>query len=99
MWCTASSRWYVHALRRGSASRSFSTASSAPGAILGTPFGKAVSELTVGVPKEMHAGERRVAQSPEAVAGLVKKGWSVRYFAVSNSNCERDIDRQQTCGG
>ena len=39
-----------------------------------TPYG----EMTIGVPKETAALERRVAQSPESVAKLVKEGFSVK---------------------
>jgi H+-translocating NAD(P) transhydrogenase len=42
------------------------------------PNGIAYSELTIGVPKETHANERRVAQTPESVARLVKAGFKVR---------------------
>ena len=41
--------------------------------VTGTPY----SELTIGVPKETTALERRVAQTPESVAKLTKEGWSV----------------------
>src|SRR4051812_37396150 len=33
--------------------------------------------MKVGVPKEIAAGERRVALTPDAVAGLVKGGWQL----------------------
>ena len=38
---------------------------------------KAYSELTIGVPKEIAAGERRVAQVPETVAKFHKAGFQV----------------------
>ena len=41
--------------------------------VTGTPYG----ELTIGVPKETAHLEKRVAQSPESVAKLVKEGWNV----------------------
>jgi len=36
------------------------------------------SDITVGVPKETLAGERRVAQTPTSVAALTKAGFHVR---------------------
>lgn len=40
-----------------------------------TPFG----QLSVGVPKEIYPGERRVALTPANVALLLKKGWGKVY--------------------
>ena len=37
------------------------------------PYG----QLTIGVPKEIHEGERRVALSPEAAKQLIKQGFNV----------------------
>lgn len=39
--------------------------------------GKPFAELTIGVPKETADGERRVAQTPDTVGQLVKKGFAV----------------------
>ena len=39
----------------------------------GTPY----SELTIGVPKETVALERRVSQTPESITKLTKEGWNV----------------------
>ena len=33
--------------------------------------------MRIGVPKEIHAGERRVATTPEVAAQLIKLGFSV----------------------
>jgi len=38
------------------------------------------ADVTVGVPKELLAGERRVAQTPTSVASLVKAGFHVRTY-------------------
>ena len=42
-----------------------------------TPY----TELSIGVPKELTALERRVAQTPESVGKLVKEGFTVRVEA------------------
>jgi NAD(P) transhydrogenase len=42
--------------------------------ISGTPY----SEMSIGVPKETTALERRVSQTPESVAKLVKEGFAVK---------------------
>lgn len=44
-------------------------------------FGQPITKVVVGVPKEVLPGERRVAQTPESVAGLVKKGFGVAVEA------------------
>ncbi len=36
-----------------------------------------MKEITLGVPKEIFAGERRVALTPEAVTKLRKKGFKI----------------------
>lgn len=41
--------------------------------VTGVPY----SQLTVGVPKEIHEGERRVALSPEAAKQFTKQGFKV----------------------
>lgn len=46
---------------------------SAPETLTGVPYDK----LTIGVPKEIHEGERRVALSPEAAKQLTKEGFKV----------------------
>ena len=40
-------------------------------------FGKNTSEVTIGVPKETFANEKRVALSPEATQRLIKLGFKV----------------------
>ena len=49
------------------------TDKSEPEALTGVPYDK----LTIGVPKEIHEGERRVALSPEAAKQLTKEGFKV----------------------
>ena len=49
------------------------TDKSEPESVSGVPYDK----LTIGVPKEIHDGERRVALSPEAVKQLTKQGFNV----------------------
>ena len=49
------------------------TDKSAPETLTGVPYDK----LTIGVPKEIHEGERRVALSPEAAKQLTKEGFKV----------------------
>ena len=39
---------------------------------------RSVAGTVVGVPKELEADERRIAQTPETVKELVKKGFQVR---------------------
>jgi len=41
--------------------------------VAGVPY----DQLTVGVPKEIHEGEKRVAMSPEATKQLTEKGFKV----------------------
>lgn len=36
------------------------------------------TQTSIGCPREIYAGEKRVAQSPETVAQLVKRGVEVR---------------------
>ena len=68
------------------ASRAASTTTTAPATQSATVFGKPLSALTVGVPKEVLPGERRVAQTPESVAGLVNKGFGVAVEAGAGSD-------------
>lgn len=49
------------------------TDKSEPETLTGVPYDK----LTIGVPKEIHEGERRVALSPEAAKQLTKEGFKV----------------------
>ena len=49
------------------------TDKSAQETLTGVPYDK----LTIGVPKEIHEGERRVALSPEAAKQLTKEGFKV----------------------
>ena len=49
------------------------TDKSVPESVSGVPYDK----LTIGVPKEIHDGEKRVALSPEAVKQLTKQGFNV----------------------
>lgn len=44
-----------------------------PESVAGVPY----EQLTVGVPKEIHEGERRVAMSPEATEKFTKQGFKV----------------------
>ncbi|KAG8461493.1 hypothetical protein KFE25_001097 [Diacronema lutheri] len=55
-------------------SRGTGLAQRASRALSGVPYGK----LSVGVPKETAHLEKRVAQTPETVGGLVKEGFTVR---------------------
>ncbi|XP_002166595.1 NAD(P) transhydrogenase, mitochondrial isoform X1 [Hydra vulgaris] len=43
----------------------------------GTVSGVPYNQLTVGVPKEIHTGERRVALTPQACSVLINKGFNV----------------------
>lgn len=57
------------------------------------PLGVPYSELTVGVPRESAAGERRVAQSPGSVAALTKAGFGVRVERGAGAEAQfRDAD-------
>lgn len=51
-------------------------------------FGKDVSEVTIGVPKETFANERRVALSPEATQRLVKLGFKVNIESGAGSQAD-----------
>lgn len=42
------------------------------------PLGVAVNSVTIGVPKEVSRGEKRVAITPAAAAALIKKGFNVQ---------------------
>ena len=46
---------------------------SAPEAVTGVPY----DQLTIGVPKEIHEGEKRVALSPEAAKKFIDQGFKV----------------------
>ena len=63
-----------YTLRRALSSNiSATTTSSCPLELKGIPY----NNLTIGVPREVFSGERRVAISPSVVATLVKKGFQV----------------------
>jgi NAD(P) transhydrogenase subunit alpha len=47
-------------------------------ALSSAPAGKPYAQLSVGVPKETVFLEKRVSQTPETVAGLVKEGFVVK---------------------
>lgn len=49
------------------------TDKSVPESVTGVPY----DQLTVGVPKEIHEGEKRVALSPEAAKQFTKQGFKV----------------------
>ncbi len=49
------------------------TDKSVPESVTGVPY----DQLTIGVPKEIHEGERRVALSPDAVKQFIKQGFKV----------------------
>lgn len=49
------------------------TDKSEPESVAGVPY----DQLTVGVPKEIHEGEKRVAMSPEATKQFTKQGFKV----------------------
>ena len=49
------------------------TDKSVPESVTGVPY----DQLTVGVPKEIHVGEKRVALSPEATKQFTKQGFKV----------------------
>ncbi|KAJ1623681.1 alanine dehydrogenase/PNT, N-terminal domain-containing protein [Pavlovales sp. CCMP2436] len=61
----------LHLARRGGATRLLARSLSAAA-------GKPYAQLSVGVPKETVFLERRVSQTPETVAGLVKEGFVVK---------------------
>lgn len=57
------------------------------------PLGRPYAELTVGVPREAQAGERRVAQTPSSVAALCKAGFKVAVEAGAGRSANfRDSD-------
>ena len=48
---------------------------------------KTIAQTTVGIPKESWVGERRIAQTPDTVKELTKKGFQVSFRAPRHS-CE-----------
>jgi len=54
--------------------RNFSTAAPSTSPVDAIP----TSKIIIGVPKEDHPGEKRIAQTPETVAQLIKKGFQVQ---------------------
>jgi NAD/NADP transhydrogenase alpha subunit len=48
-------------------------------------FGKNVSDVTIGVPKETFSNERRVALSPEAAQRLIKQGFKINIESGAGS--------------
>lgn len=51
-------------------------------------FGKNVSEVTIGVPKETFPNERRVALSPEATQRLAKLGFKINIEAGAGKDSD-----------
>lgn len=58
--------------------------------------GRPYSEITIGVPAEVLKGEKRVAQTPETVAQLVKKGYKVAVQSGAGSGSSRKTLHAQT---
>lgn len=74
--------------------RRYSTEAPATTVVEGISYDK----LTIGVPRERWPGERRVAQSPESVAKLVKAGFNVAIEAGAGVAAEFS-DAQYTAAG
>jgi len=72
----------------------FSTKAAAAAPPKGTPF----TELTIGVPREVYANERRVSQTPESVARLVKAGFKVKVERGAGA-AAKFSDEQYTAAG
>jgi NAD(P) transhydrogenase len=53
-----------------------------------TSEGIPYSKLTVGIPKEVHKNEQRVAQTPETVAALKKQGFRVIVEKSAGDNAK-----------
>ena len=55
--------------------------------------------MRIGVPKEIHAGERRVATTPDVAAQLIKLGFSVAIEADAGAaaSCSDDAYREAGC--
>jgi H+-translocating NAD(P) transhydrogenase subunit alpha len=54
--------------------------------------------MIIGVPKEIHAGERRVATTPEAVTQLAKLGFEISVEANAGSAASFNDDAYQDAG-
>eukprot|EP01113_Clastostelium_recurvatum_P006085 TRINITY_DN1275_c0_g1_i2.p1 TRINITY_DN1275_c0_g1~~TRINITY_DN1275_c0_g1_i2.p1 ORF type:complete len:1124 (-),score=364.22 TRINITY_DN1275_c0_g1_i2:253-3624(-) len=61
--------------------------------------GTSYADLTVGVPREIHTGEKRVALSPENVGQLLKKGFKAVYVERGAGAEARYTDDQYTAKG
>lgn len=63
-------------------------------------FGKAVSDVTIGVPKETFTNERRVALSPEAVQRLIKVGFKINVqTGAGEESAFKDSEYQKLGAG
>ena len=49
--------------------------------------------MKIGVPREIHAGERRVATTPDVASQLIKLGFSV---AVESGRCRASFQTRPT---
>ena len=67
---------------------------SVPESVAGIPYDK----LTIGVPKEIHEGERRVALSPEAVKKLTEQGFKVVVEAGAGAGA-KFLDAEYVAAG
>lgn len=65
------------AIRCFSAPSTDKAATTQEAAAAATPLGLPYTSMSIGVPKETFPLERRVSQTPESVAKLVKEGFSV----------------------
>lgn len=54
--------------------------------------------MTIAVPREIHAGERRVAATPETVGQLLKLGFEVKVEAGAGINAAFDDDAYRAAG-
>jgi len=54
--------------------------------------------LTIGVPREIFAGEKRVATVPEVVEKLIKLGFSVAVESGAGDAANFDDDSYRTAG-
>merc|ERR1712226_139884 len=90
--CTAQTYLFRRAFR--ATVRRFKEAA-APAEVVGTPYTK----ITLGVPKESWAEERRVAISPAVTAALTKKGFSVNIESNAGALANfRNVDFEAAGG-
>ena len=54
--------------------------------------------MRIGVPKEIHAGERRVATTPDVAAELIKLGFSVAVEAGAGAAASYSDDAYKEAG-